>query len=502
MNSINNDSPSIILNNVYKFYGEQKILDNINITFFKGEIHTVLGENEAGKSTFAKVISGLLPINHGIIKYCENEKCYNSKKLFNSKPKIGIIDTNINLLDNMTVFDNIFIGSMPAALKNINSSSCKKLKSQYELIMSKLGVNIELQNLVKNLSLGEKRFVEIAKLILSDPDILVFDQPTIYFSAEEASRFYNILKEYKNSDKTVIYISNIIDKAIEISDKISIISNGRLIQTINSSSVDLEHVMRLIFNHGSLNGYPKIKNVKGKPLLKFENVCSKNLKNINFILYQKEIIGITGSIDSRKSLIGDIIIGKEKINHGKVLCYNQPIKSFSPQSAIKHGIGYISNTISDNLIPHFSAIKNVTLTNLTKLTNYGFIQHKKENKLNIRLFKKFSINIENISKEARYLSYGTQQKICIAKTLFSGANIMILDEPTKGIDSAAKSDIYNMMNYFVGNGNSIILLSSDFAEILGMCDRIIIMNRGKIVKELKKEDATKEKIAQYSLNIH
>lgn len=482
---------------INKQFGFNQILNDVSIDFFSGEIHAVLGENACGKSTLIKIISGTMPADSGEMFY--NESVIDTFKLSNIKNlKVETVFQGINLFDNMTVAENIYIKNLPSKTRMPVFIDYKKLNDAYHSSSRILNINIDPNIYVGQLSHAQKRLVEITKALVSDPDILILDEPMESFSDDETDLLYKILTEQKKLGKIIIIITHKIEQALKMSDKITVLYDGTVADTITTKNTDDEKLLKLISGKELKNRYPKIYAKKGTAILSFQNISGGVLKDISFSLYEGEVLGITGLLGNGKSTVGKIIMGLEKIQNGRLYINGVEIKQPSPSKMLKRGFGYIAEESIRNLIPTLSPSKNITLSNIKKISKLGFLNLKKERTIRDYFYRLFSISDRHKNVSVNFLSGGTQQKICISKILYSKIKTMILDEPTIGLDSSSKSDVYNFMNDFVSKGNSIILLSSDFSEVAGMCDRVIILRDGRLIKCINHTELTKEKIILYS----
>ena len=467
------------------------IIDNISMKFTSGNIYAITGENASGKSMFVKILSGL---------YSFSGHIYLNNKPVNSKHGNKLLSQNIasvyqqtNLQKNLTVLENIFIGRYSYFKHRSGLVNKNKIAERFIELIELTHFPISATSKVSQLSYVEKRMVEVMRALVLDPKILVFDTLFCNVNDNEKCLFYDLLCELKKRNKIILYFSHKIKEALLISDYISVISKGKIIYLSETSMATKSKVIKALCTELDKNRYPHINKSKGEMVLSCKNLYTDEIENINFSLFKGEILGITGLVGSGKSSILKVISGTQKSKLGEITLLKNNAKIKSPNSAYRNGIGFMTGTNSKDLVPGFSPQKNITLSNIRSVSDFGFVNDKKEASVRNVAYSNFSIkNEKNIATYK--LSAGTQKKLCIAKILFAKTNILVLNEPTLGIDSASKSDVYNLLIDYVSKGNSIILISSDFSEVSGLADRAIIIREGKLIAELLHNDLSKEKI--------
>lgn len=485
------------LQNINKRYGSQVVLKDVSLDFFSGQIHMILGENGCGKSTLVKIIAGVEKPDSGAMLY--NGEPVAKDRLSGSVGfKAETVFQSVNLFDNMTVAENIFIRDLPSRSGKFGFVDYKAMRSKYEQSAVLTRMHIPDDAYVGKLPYVKKRLVEITKAMVSNPDILILDEPLERFTEEDTRLFYDILRGFADQNKTVIMVTHKIEQALKLSDRISVIRDGVVSDTINAMDVEEHDLLKLISGKELKKRYPKIYAEKGAPVLTFDHVSGGEVKDISFSVHHGEILGITGFMGSGKSSISKLVIGSHKIESGRLMTENEAMKNPSPGSMLKRGFGCIAEDSATNLIPTLMPSGNITLSNIEKVSRFGFMDLKQETVVRDYFFKLFSIPSEQKYIAINALSGGTLQKLCISKSLFSNIKMLILDEPTLGLDSGSKSDVYNFMIDFVGKGNAVLLISSDFDEIAGMCDRAIILNDGMITKILNHTDLSKEQIVAFA----
>ena len=472
------------VNHISKSYGINKILNDVSISFHSGEIHAVLGENASGKSTLVKIISGMIKADNGEITFNGDNFDSHSRKLV----KMETVYQEVNLLDNLTVAENLYLRNESFIL------NYKKIEKQYEKDAKYLNLNSDAAAIVDQLSLGQKRLIEITKAIISKPEILILDEPTESITQVESERLINVIQEFKKLGTIIILITHKPEQVLNVCDKVTILHDGEVVTTIETKQTDELALLKMMTGKEFKNRYPKVHRNKGEPVLRVEHLGNNRISDVSFTLYNQEILGITGLVGSGKSTLGEMICGLVAYNKGKVFLKHKEMKTISPAKMLKGGCGFLLEGGIQNLIPYFSSPQNITLSNLQRVSKFRIIQFAMENRIFKLFFKKFSMTVPYLTIPVKFLSGGTQQKIALSKLLHTNVDILIVDEPTKGLDSASKSDVYNFMNDFVSKDRSIIIISSDFAEVSGMCDRVIVLNEGKISYVFNHEELSKSKL--------
>lgn len=338
--------------------------------------------------------------------------------------------------------------------------------------------------------------MSVVKLLSMDPDIIVMDTPAYSLMESTLPKFYSLLSRLRTAGKTIIYFTHKIQDALTVSDNIIILKNAAVQHVIEPSSIDEQGLLGVIAGMDDRRKYPKIPNKKGRCLLKAAAISATYLHHMSFEVCEREIVGFYGVTGSCKSFVGKALFGLDPIDSGNLSVYGVDVEIKHPQHAISKKIGYISSIVNENLVPQFTPEKNITLSGLNHIVKKHVLNSSLEQYAARRVFKQLNISGQHFGLSTGHLSNGAKQKVAIAKSLYSGSRILIFDEPTQFIDSASKSDVYNLMSDYVMKNNAIILISSDLDEIMGMSDRIYVVHNGRIVNELLSSQCTKEAILQ------
>lgn len=482
------------MNGINKSFSGVQALKNAALELRKGEVHALMGENGAGKSTLMKILTGIYKKDSGSINYLGKEVEF-SGPAESEKAGISIVHQELNLLKDLTVAQNLFLGK---EIMNGFIIDNKKLNTEAKKVFEKLNIDIKPDEIMDKLTVGEQQMVEIAKVILSDAKIIVFDEPTAALTDSEISELFKVIEDLKAKGIGIIYISHRMDEIKKITDRVSVMRDGEYIGTIDTKTSSKDDIIKMMVGRVIFED-PKAKsNVSddAKVVLEVKNVSrGKLLKNISFKLHQGEILGFSGLMGSGRTEIARVIFGADKLDKGEIYINGKKVIINSPSDAVKNGIGYLSEDrkryglIVDKTVEH-----NTAIANINKFIKGMFIDEKKIKEITDRYCDELKIKTPSGKQEVRKLSGGNQQKVVIAKWLTRDCDIFIFDEPTRGIDVGAKSEIYSLMDEIIKEGKSIIMISSELTEVLRMSDRIIVMCEGEITADMKIEDATQEKI--------
>ena len=404
------------------------------------------------------------------------------------------------LIGEFTVSQNIFVGN-ELVIKSTPFINKSLISRNAEKILRTLQCAIDINLKVKELSHAQKKMVEIAKAINFNAKILIMDEPTASLTDNEVENLFNIIHKLKKMKVAIIYISHRIEEVIKISDRIVIIRDGKIIDVKQGKvNFSANHLIENMAGEDFLNRYPKTKANKGNIILKTEGLCNKinTVKNVSLSIRSGEVLGIAGLQGAGKSSLAKLIAGIEIKTEGKIIKNGKEIMIKEPYQAIKHGIIYLSDDIFKNVFIHQDTSYNTTISNLEKVSTYAFLNRKSMADIAKKYIKKLNMKIFDLNKPIKNLNTGTLQKIAISKWLFADAQVFIMDEPSAGLDISSKVELYNMINKLANIGRSVLLISSDVRELIGMCDRILVMFNGSIVKEMDGSTANSVKILYYA----
>ncbi len=495
------------MKNITKTFPGVKALDNVNLQVEEGEIHALVGENGAGKSTLMNVLSGIYPYGtyEGDIKY-DSEVCkFNDIKDSEAKG-IVIIHQELALIPYMTIAENMFLGNERGTKFKINWNETSSLARKY---LDIVGLKDSTQTLIKDIGVGKQQLVEIAKALSKDARLLILDEPTSSLNETDSRALLDLLLKLKaERNLTSIIISHKLNEISYVADKITVIRDGSTIETLTKGVDDFseDRIIKGMVGRELSDRFPKREHHVGEEIMmevKDWNVYHplynerKIVNNVSIKVKKGEVLGISGLMGAGRTELAMSVFGKsygENIS-GQVFIKGQEVHLNSVQDAIKHKLAYVTEDRKGNGLILSNPIKiNTTLANLDAVSSHKIIDKDKEYKVAVDYKEKLKTKAPTVEQNVGNLSGGNQQKVLLAKWMFADPDILILDEPTRGIDVGAKYEIYCIINQLVAEGKSVIMISSELPEILGMCDRVYVMNEGRIVGELDGKEATQEKI--------
>jgi D-xylose transport system ATP-binding protein len=489
------------LNLSKEFYGT-KALININLSIFTGEILAIVGENGAGKSTLVRILSGVFDNNSYTGSFSLNGITQQFKTPKDAqKAGISIIHQELLLINDLSAGENIFIGNWPKKSLQID---WKKLHDDARKVLKDLGLAIDTRSLVKDLGISQLQLIEIAKAISHESKVLILDEPTAALTEVEGERLFSLLRELKNQGVTIVYISHRLKEVLKLADRIAVLRDGNLVGVKNSSELSYQKVVSMMIGRELSSLFPRDETKKGEIKLSVKNFSvedhliksKRKVNNISFNLHAGEILGISGLLGAGRTELALALFGDNRARYnGEVYLDGKKIKINSPEKAIKSGIALVTeDRKSLGIIPEFDVNKNITLATLKNISKFGIISHQKEKKVSSEYIRQLRIKVKNGSDLITSLSGGNQQKVMIARWLISNPKVLILDEPTRGIDVEAKAEIYILMQQLARQGMAILMISSDLMEVLEISDRVIVLCEGNLTGEFSHNFATEEKI--------
>lgn len=475
-------------------------LSNVDFALRKGEVHALLGENGAGKSTLMKILSGVYQPDEGDIIF-EGQPVTFANPLSAQSAGITIIHQEFNLFPELTVEENIFIGR--EFCKNNRWRLDEKQQRQAAIdILQKLNLNISPETLVADLTVAQQQMVEIAKAISVNAKILIMDEPTAALTETEIDSLFQVTRLLKEQGTGIVYISHRLEELALIADRATVMRDGQFIATVDYDAVKISDLIAMMVGRDLGNIYPRRGPLaQRKPVLEVSGLTRNGvLNNIDFTLYQGEILGFAGLMGAGRTELARAIFGADPIDGGTLKLNGKVTVIKDIPDAIKQGISYLTeDRKKEGLALGLSVERNIMLGNYPEYSDrYGNVDSKRCQKTSEEQVKALRIKTPHLEQAALNLSGGNQQKIIIVRWVCKDTDILIFDEPTRGIDVGAKLEIYELMNRLVAKGKSIIMISSELPEVLGMCDRILVMRNGRITGELASDDATQEKIMQYA----
>lgn len=477
------------MNHITKYYPGVTALDDVSLVVREGEVHALLGENGAGKSTLIKVLSGAVGNDEGTIEL--NGQTYEKMTpAVSRKNGIEVIYQEYNLIPGLTVAENVFLGSKMHGLTDLKEQAAKTQE-----ILDQYKIDLNPRALVGSLSTAKQQLVEITKAISKKPKIVVMDEPTAQLTMAEVEKLYQIIRDLKSRGTSIIYISHRLEELFEVTDNITIMRDGKYITTLNTPEVTRDQLITLMVGRELKKDGPRTSQAKDEVVLKAEHISGYSNTDCSFELHRGEILGFAGLVGAGRTELMRVIFGADKKLGGKVYVNGKEVHIKSPEDAIRCGIGLIpEDRKMQGLFLRSSIEWNISMGNIRRLTSHGVISRKKIRDQAQMYEQALNIKTPSLEQLAGNLSGGNQQKVVLAKVLAANTEIVIFDEPTRGIDVGAKAEIYELMNHLLDEGKSIIMVSSDMEELLGMSDRIIVLSEGRITGELKREDFKQEAI--------
>lgn len=477
------------LKNITKTYPGVVALDDVSFDVRDGEVHALLGENGAGKSTLIKAIAGAIQPDSGVIGFDGKEYTKMTPHLA-QKNGVSVIYQELNLCGPLTVAENIFLGRPQGRIY-----SQRKVNALAREIFNEYGFDLNPNAKVMSLSPAQQQIVEICKGISMGAKIMIMDEPTSSLATAEVELLFKVIAKLKANGVTVIYISHRLDEVFQVTDRITILRDGKFVTTINTADTNRQQLVSLMVGRELTESYPQRTHELGEVVLETRNLTGNSVENISFQLHRGEILGFAGLVGCGRTETAQLICGAKHIDSGEVLVGGKPVKIHSPVDAIRAGIGLIPEDRKEQgCILHSSVLFNTTLICNKKFVTAGVISNRKRLKVANEYRDKLKIKVPSVKSLTVNLSGGNQQKVVVAKTMAADLDIIFFDEPTKGIDVGAKHEIYVLMNEMAAQGKAIIMISSDMEEILGMSDRIVVLSEGQVAGELQKAEFSQENV--------
>lgn len=482
------------MRNIIKDFPGVRALDKVDFDLRKGEIHVLVGENGAGKSTLVKILAGVLPLEHGTI-YIDGAPAHITNPSQAQKLRIGIVFQESNLSPYLTVAQNIFISHEPFRAGFVVDVG-KEVRKARDLLQS-LSIDIDPNELVANLSLGRQQLVAFARALSFDPRVIILDEPTSSLTTQETDLMFAALKKLKEEGVGIIYISHRLGELFQIGDCITVLRDGKKIETIDIKSTELNTIIRMMVGRDISEMYPKEKTEIGEEAFRLEGVTREGVcKNINLSVCKGEVVGLFGLVGAGRTETMRLAFGLDPMEAGSIYLYGKKVSHQLPSKLVGQRVGFSpEDRKAEGLCLALSLKENIVRASLDRLFRSGFVSGKKENEVAQKYIRELKIATPSADRLAVYLSGGTQQKVVLAQWLCAGSSVLILDEPTRGIDVGTKVEIYRMINQLAKNGVAILVISSELPEIMNISDRVYVMCRGEITGEFKHGEVTAEKVA-------
>ncbi|PHM50425.1 galactose/methyl galaxtoside transporter ATP-binding protein [Xenorhabdus miraniensis] len=483
--------PLLELKGIDKAFPGVKALSGAALRVYPGKVMALVGENGAGKSTMMKVLTGIYTKDVGTIRYLGKDVLFSGPK-YSQKAGISIIHQELNLIPQLTVAENIFLGR--EFVNKLGIINWKKMYAEADNLLKRLNIRYSSYRLVSELSIGEQQMVEIAKALSFQSKVIIMDEPTDALTDTETESLFCVIRELKAQGCGIVYISHRLKELFEICDDVTILRDGQFIGEHPINALDEERLIEMMVGRKLGEQYPRLVLPLGKKWLEIRNLSGSGIKNVSFSLYRGEILGISGLMGAGRTELMKVIYGALPKTEGQILLDGKPLTIRNPQEGLANGIVYISEDRKrDGLVLSMSVKENMSLTFLHYFSkNFYRLHHLAEQKAVADFIKLFNIKTPSMEQSISLLSGGNQQKEAIARGLMTCPKVLILDEPTRGVDVGAKKEIYQLINQFKKEGLSIILVSSEMLEVMGMSDRILVMHEGGISGEFSVDDVSQE----------
>ncbi|MFJ7639702.1 sugar ABC transporter ATP-binding protein [Peribacillus sp. NPDC046944] len=483
----------IEMSNIYKAFGQNKVLEGVQFSLEAGEVHALMGENGAGKSTLMNILTGLHKHDQGTIMINGKEVSFKDSKEA-EKAGLAFIRQELNIWPEMTVLENLFIGKEMVnafgVLKN------KQMKAKANEIFKTLNISLPFDKEAGLCSVGEQQMIEIAKALMTDAEVIIMDEPTAALTDREIEKLFEVMKGLIKKGVSLVYISHRMEEIFAICDRITVMRDGKTVDTKRIIDTNFDEVVQKMVGRELEDRFPHREASPGEVVLEVNALTKKGLfEDIHFAVRQGEIVGVAGLMGAGRTEIMRAIFGIDQIGSGELKIEGKKVAIRKPTDAVRHGLAFITeNRKEEGLILDFSIRENIGLPNLKSFAPNGIVKTADEKKFAEMMVKRLHVKTSSTEAIIGNLSGGNQQKVVIAKWIGTSPKVLIMDEPTRGIDVGAKREIYELMNELTERGIAIIMVSSELPEIVGMSDRVLVVHEGKIAGELMKKEATQEKI--------
>ncbi len=488
---------AVELRGVSKSFDGTQALKEVSFSVPAGEVTALVGENGAGKSTLLRIMSGVIQADAGDVLVFDQPVHFSSPREA-QRAGIAIIHQELSTVPDLTVAENVFLDRLPLRWVLLD---WRRLFAECRRLLKRLGVDVDPRTRVSDLALARQQMVEIAHAIAQDARVIAMDEPTASLSQDEVSHLFRLIRQLRESQVTVIFVSHRLEEVFEIADRIVVLRDGQVIRDMQRSETTPDRVVELMVGRAVERQFAKRSGKPGKTVLEVKALSTrKQLRDISLVVRQGEIVGLAGLVGAGRSELAQAIFGAEPVTGGEIVIDGQPARLRNPGDAIRHGIGLVTeDRKKSGLILSFPLFMNHTLPSLGRFVRGWRLVPRVE----IDAFKKWAdklqIHSRSARQEARFLSGGNQQKVVLAKWLELKPRLLILDEPTRGVDVGTKAEIYRLINDLAAQGTAILMISSDLPEVLGMSDRVVVMHDGRVTGEFDRAEATNERVMQAAI---
>lgn len=480
------------LQHISKSFPGVKALDDVSVSIERGSVHALVGENGAGKSTLIKVLAGIYHPEQGEV-FLDGVKTKFRTPYDSQQKGISVVHQEFKMSESLSVAENVFLGNLMYKGRLVD---WKGMRRRADEMLRELGVPMDVELAVETLSVAQKQMVEICKAINRHCKVLIMDEPSATLTEKEQALMFNTVRRLKQDGVTIIYISHRLEEIFDLCDNVTVLRDGMHIKTVPVASVTRDELVSMMVGRTVAKEYPHASSAVGEVVLEARNICRKGvLHDISFKLHRGEVLGIAGLVGAGRTELARAVLGIDKMDSGEILLHGKPVRIDRFNKAIAHGLSLVpEDRKSQGLVQIATVSRNINMVNMSAAARGVVIDAAKEREISQEYVEKLDIMTPSIETEAQYLSGGNQQKVVIAKWLLEDSEIIILDEPTRGIDVGAKSEIYHLIVHLVEQGKAVLMISSELPEVIGMSDRILVIHEGRVADELMREEATQEKI--------
>jgi ABC-type sugar transport system ATPase subunit len=493
-------TPLLRMEGIGKTFPGVRALSDVTFEVLPGEVHALMGENGAGKSTLMKILAGAYRADEGRILLDGSEVSIDSP-LKATQLGIGIIYQEFNLVPHLSVAENIYLGREPRS--KFGMVDDRTMRDQAQQLMNSLGARVDVKTTVANLPVALQQMVEIAKAASRNSRILVMDEPSATLTEHELENLYALIRQLKEQHVAIVYISHRMDEVFSICDRITVLRDGKTVATTPKDQITPGELIRQMVGRDLKENYPKVAAPVGQTVLEVRSLSRAGvLKDVSFEVRRGEVVALAGLVGSGRTEIARCIFGADRFDSGEIWVDGKSLKNHHPHQAIKAGVGLVTeDRKAHGLVLEMNVRENSTLAALGAFSHMGFVAAGHEEQAAQEYATRLGVRTPSLSQQVKNLSGGNQQKVVLSKWLLTHSKLLIMDEPTRGIDVGAKVEIYRLMNELAAQGLGILMISSELPEILGMADRILVMREGRLVGSFDRADASQEKIGELAVGV-
>ena len=494
---VNEQNVILRMKGITKRFPGTLALDQVQLTCEKGKVHILLGENGAGKSTLVKIISGVYLRDEGTMWYDGKEVNFTNVRQ-SMDAGISIIHQELNLLPERTIAQNIYLGHEP--MNKAGVVDYKKMVQDSRDLMHSLGLDLNPNTLVKHLSIAQMQMVEVVKALSKEVKLVIMDEPTSSLTSREISKLFEIVKRLKEQGVAIIYISHRMDEIKRIGDHVTVMRDGQYIDTVDVATVELDTLISMMVGRRIEKMYERNYRAPGEVVFETHDLTGYRFRNVNIKVCAGEIVSLSGLIGAGRTEIAKAVFGDEPIEGGYYVLNGKEIRKTTPRKSVAHSLGLLpEDRKAEGLVLQMPIKENLTSASMHRIFKGGILRRKPEDEIGKKYVEELRIVTPNADKLVGELSGGNQQKVVIGKWLETNCKFLIIDEPTRGIDVGAKSEIYRLLDRLAGEGYAILMISSELSEVVGISDRVYVMKDGEITGEVTRDNLTQEAIMRYAV---